>query len=84
MLQQPNQMDREHPARPFPQAQNLVATGHWTAQRLLRPFRKHRPTLQHAGYKPAVHGARIANPPVAACAKGGSTIRAPFGFSQHQ
>jgi hypothetical protein len=34
-----NQMDREHVARLFPQAQAFGATGHWTAQRLLRLFR---------------------------------------------
>jgi hypothetical protein len=33
-----HQMDREHPARPYPQAQAYVATGHWTAQRLLRLY----------------------------------------------
>jgi hypothetical protein len=35
-----NQMDREHPARPFPQALAIGATGQWTAQGLLRPLQQ--------------------------------------------
>jgi hypothetical protein len=33
-----NQMDREHPARLYPQAPPFGASGQWTAQRLLRPL----------------------------------------------
>jgi hypothetical protein len=79
-----NQMDREHPARPVPQTPAIGAKANGPRSACCAYITKHQPMLQHAGYKRARHGARIANPPVAACAKGGSTIRAPFGFSQHQ
>jgi sulfur relay (sulfurtransferase) DsrC/TusE family protein len=54
-----NQMDREHVARIYPQAQAYVATGHWTAQRLLRPCYKLRPMLQQANQMDREHVARL-------------------------
>jgi hypothetical protein len=48
-------MDREHHARPFPQAQTHVAKANGPRSACCALYQKRKSMLQHAGCKPALH-----------------------------